>query len=687
MAGSNGNSTYDDVIGTVTPSGTVTNPKDVGSTTSSIKPDTTTTTEDPTSSDTPWPDWPDWGGDGDLALKEYLSERGSNVFKFSADGELASIAVADCEFLFSLFDNNSDITKISKDDVEIVFDDLKKQTSFKAEFKKISNTVIYIYNNNILYGFLLKTVSRTAQAGAQYEPYDSTITYSAEKYGDVNSNLLFNDKYVTITCNINIYNYLDSGYLKDSGTYNAIKIILKNTTHLIPSKLNTYRLKIQDIIEEIGDIDLYNNVKNSINKGKQLNYYIRLNSNSKKLKYHNFYSQNIEGKYDILPDDHVKNIEDDATIYSTYKLVNDETERYSKLTTDNSNYENSLIINIPTGYNDSANTNIELSLYFDLCITELSSEYNNINNFKFNIKYTDNKKIIKQISINSPVIETVEYDADDPGNSHKALRFRLPKSYFSNIIDNYKDIYRLLSINYSNMQKYTTNNVTLSQYINDYNIVKFNDVAKDTKIGKSIAIKVDNSIVSRVTVENDEDYILYVAEPHGECVWSFNFIKASSDTNTGIPVNNTNSNYLVYIKESDMQKNGLNNKIKLAVKLDTNTKYIINVICTVAETSIYESASANVKFGTIRIATTTTSSSTTTSHPKFGYTINDMFQPADFPYISINEAIESAKYYIDTNYGLGNYNIHIYSTQNFVKTVTYNNESPSTTPTPSFSNT
>ena len=66
MAGSNGNSTYDDVIGTVTPSGTVTNPKDVGSTTSSIKPDTTTTTEDPTSSDTPWPDWPDWGGDGDL---------------------------------------------------------------------------------------------------------------------------------------------------------------------------------------------------------------------------------------------------------------------------------------------------------------------------------------------------------------------------------------------------------------------------------------------------------------------------------------------------------------------------------------------------------------------------------------------------------------------------------------------
>ena len=79
----------------------------------------------------------------DFALKEYLSER-SNVFKFSADGELASIAVADCEFLFSLFDNNSDITKISKDDVEIVFDDLKKQTSFKAEFKKISNTVIYI---------------------------------------------------------------------------------------------------------------------------------------------------------------------------------------------------------------------------------------------------------------------------------------------------------------------------------------------------------------------------------------------------------------------------------------------------------------------------------------------------------------------------------------------------------------
>ena len=86
----------------------------------------------------------------------------------------------------------------------------------------------------------------------------------------------------------NVYNYLDSGYLKDSGTYNAIKIILKNTTHLIPSKLNTYRLKIEDIIEEIGDIDLYNNVKNSINTGKQLNYYIRLNSNSKKLKYHNF---------------------------------------------------------------------------------------------------------------------------------------------------------------------------------------------------------------------------------------------------------------------------------------------------------------------------------------------------------------------------------------------------------------
>ena len=182
-------------------------------------------------------------------------------------------------------------------------------------------------------------------------------------------------------------------------------------------------------------------------------------------------------------------------------------------------------------------------------------------------------------------------------------------------------------------------------------------MAKNTKIGQSIAIKVDNSIVSKVTVENDKDYILYVAEPHGKCIWSFNFINTSSYINTGIPSNNTNSDYLVYIKESDMQKNGLNNKIKLAVKLYTNEMYKINVICTVAETSIYESASANVRFETTQIGTTSTSS-TTTLGLMFGYTINDKYQPSSFEYKSADAAAQDAKNIIKMYYGYGNYEIH-----------------------------
>lgn len=542
-------------------------------------------------------------------LIQYLNLRNNNIFEFDAD-ENGLIAKNDCQYFFDVFNYYPAIKQISTVDYEIIFHTYEDDKNLIVELKKIltnnGSTIIYIYYDKTLFGFI-----HNNKGYPSYEPYVLEKKYSDNLYGDVKNNVLFNGIIISLNCDINVYDYTESGYIKNAEQYYNKKISLNNITNLHPGYTNIYQIKVKELIKQIGNLKLNNNTNRDY-----LNYYIRLNSKSLKLQYYDYHKNG--GLFDC---NSVISTEENSMICLTNLLYTYNDGKYISDSTNGDNNDNATLeIVIPKDYNNSEN-NVEIEIGFDLCITDAYNENSNMNNYAFNIKYKNNKNIIKRLNINSINKEIIEYTYN--GSNYTALHFRLPKSQLTNIISNYNDIYKLLSINYTYHNSYNSisNDTTIIDYLNSYNAAKLNELYSFSKITKTINVYgCRESSLTRFSgifdlsyklIDYDSVTITLTAEnAFDKCNWVFYGIRHVGD-GTSAPIDDWTKS-IIEIINYDVNNNGKCDKIKLRVYKHQDLLKLkeIKVVCTIDETIKYYKSSASIILAFDNIYSGTSSTAT-----------------------------------------------------------------------------
>ena len=532
-----------------------------------------------------------------VKLEELKNVILNREYKFNSDENYGETAEADCKHIYDIFDIYS-INSINNT-YNVIFNyynEDKVYNKFYVELKKVKQ-VVYIYKNNNLFGFITKKLPRTRTiSGYNYtfEPYIAENTYNYEEYGDISTNLMFINYNISLKCSIDVYDYIDTGYLErdNSPKFNNISINLTNRSNRLSGYNNIYELKIDDIISKLSI-----NIQKQVSKYNYINYYVRLNSRSKNLNYYNCYKNN---KCDIPNDNYILNNSDPNIICPAVNLY-----RYDYMSNTIKDYyesdKNSILIYIPS----NLKTNKEFDLSFDLCIVNPANANTNINNFNFNIKYINSKNIIKTINIdNYKATEIVEYTYNN--NYYKAAKFKIHKSYLDSI-DNYSSIYKLLDLQYKQHSKNTINNIsTFENYISELNNNYYNNIlteerkpvititCKDFNNNKQIntgsTIYVENNTIRRFEIRANSAI--------SKCRWYVEFIGDTPSwytDHTTFPPDSTDRKYNIYIEDLDYNFTLYNDVIILCIR-GAEESYRFNLKCIAEDSDKYKSNSNTYRF-------------------------------------------------------------------------------------------